>query len=74
MDKGSQAERGDDSDKGADTEHHGNADLLAPRQLEVEDFVEREGEHPDIQCNANNGVAPGQSVDIDALPRPFLVP
>lgn len=74
VDDGLQAQTRHDGDEGADAEHDCYADFLAPRELEVEDLVEGEREHPDVEEDADDGVAPGERVDVDALAGVLAVP
>jgi len=42
--------------------------------LELEDFVKWECQHPEIEDDTDDGVAPNQGVDIKALARGFMGP
>jgi len=60
--------------QGTDEEHDCHTDLLAPRQLQSEHLVERKDQHPYVKNDADDRMAPGKGVHIDALAVVFQVP
>lgn len=56
------------------TKHDDNAGLLGERELEVDQLRQRYPQHPKIHSNADGGVCPYQSVDVDAVAVMFPVP
>lgn len=60
--------------QGSHNEHHGYADLLLPVQLQVDELGYGEPQHPEIQQDADCGVCPAQSIDVQTLAFMFSVP
>lgn len=60
--------------QGADAKHHCNPDLLLPRQFERGKLRKRDGQHPDVERDADCRVGPSHCIDVDACSLVFLVP
>ena len=58
----------------ADAEHQCYANLLPPGQLQMENLVEWDCQHPQIQRNTDTSISPGQSVNVNTMALMLPIP
>lgn len=57
-----------------DTEHERNGDLLPPMKIQSPDPRQGQEKHPKIQSNADDGVHPGDRIDVDTSALSLAIP